>query len=1115
MNIFLKKNTCNNPYLVLISCITFIYLFTGGSEISASDKSERSNITIADTMYKEANKLFDEGKYSDAALLYKQSATLYEQAKKWNLQVQSLIDLGNCFRNLQLYVIADSTFAEAEGLAIIKLDKNDLLFSTLYTAQAYLYNATSEFDKSTTLAEKAILIRSEKNKVNDTALMSPYCVLGMNSFSRGEYNIAISYFKKALYFSSFCRNLYNPDKAYYFNRIGQAMWNLGNFENSLKYYNISLSIYNKCENLFAPDQAYNYISISLLYSQLGQYKSAFKYLFLAENFLLKNFTDSKSILGIVRMYKAFNYLKIHDYKKVISECIKANHDLQSDTINNKTYLSFLFYYMGSGYTGLNKTAEAISCYSKCIRLKLQLAQSYDANSFLLLAKAYEKTDQTEKADSTYNTIINYLEKNNESQNPLLTNILLNYGTFCMNNNKSGLALSAYNKTLKICIDVYGFHNLNTTTAYNDLGKLFLKQDKYDEALRNYQLALASQINNIDSTDVYHNPSLKNITADIDLLVTLKGKGHAFYQKYISDSSATILLRTSLKSYELAIASIDKLKILYGNSESSAALIENENETYDEAIKVASQLFLLSDSVKYFNLAFSFAEKSKSSSLLAAIRNNEAFVAGKVPIAFQELEKTLQQQIEQYSQLLHEENKSAKSDSKKMAYWNAMLSELNSSNDYLIQYLEKSYPEYYNLKYNTHVTCADTITSKLSPDEIFIEYTLTSDKLISFIITGKTRKIVSITTDTSFTNSISEYLRCSDNPGAKESESCRQFVSASSKLYKLLLKPLDISLDSKKLIIVPDEQLYNVPFESLLYTDVSGKVNGFRNLPYLINKVSVSYAASGTLLYNNEIHSIESGSSLLAFAPTYKNDTTFSGTDETTRSYLNSLKPLKYSIEEVNTINSIFNGTVFTGINATLENFRKNSSGSGILHLAMHTMIDDDDPMYSKLAFDPGPNDNGLLNTYELYGMQINSQLSVLSACNTGTGKLIKGEGMLCLARGFMYAGCPSIVMTLWEVDDKSGSELMKSFYTYLSNGKSKDEALRLAKLDYINSSGEKKANPYYWAGYINFGNKEPIQMKNPKNHTTFAYIGGLSLISIFIFLALSFRKHFSHKRIMS
>jgi CHAT domain-containing protein len=1096
-----KYQVILKSYINLAALIFIELIFFQGSGILSIKKESNPNIAMADTKFARAYKLFDEGKNANAISLFKTASVLYLKSENWYNYMQSLIYIGKCYRNIQQFDAAQQEFSKAEKIGREKLDSNDLIFSTLYGAEAHLYTAKAEYNRSIELAKKSISIRQKKNGINDTLFFFPYYALGMNYCYKGDYILSKKYYLIALGYEMQCKNKSTVELANCWNSLGQVFWMQGYFVGAMKCYDNAQSIYTKLltTDIELPDFVYNNIAIASFYTQLGRYKESFEMLYKAEIYLKNKYSSLSSLHGIIHTYRALNYLKNYDYKKAITESKKAISIIEKDSNTNIIYAAYNYYYQGSGYSGLNKTNEAISCYLKCISLKQKSNQGNDANSYLLLAKCYEKTHQTNKADSTYNFIIKKLDETSNYQNPLTTTILLNYGSFCMNNNKTKKALDCYSEALKKCLNIYGFYNINTTISYNDIAKLLAKQGEYDNALKYYQLALASRMKSIDSTNIYENPSAKKTTADIDLLNTLKGKGNAFYKKYISDSTKTKYLHASIISYELAITAIDKLKILYCNSENASALLENENETFDEAIEVASQLYMLTDSDKYFDKAFSFAEKSKSSSLLAAIRNNEAFVAGKVPVAFQEFEKKLQQQIEQYRQLLYEENKTAKANINKTAYWNSKLTELNTTNDYLVQYLEKSYPDYYNLKYNTAVISADSIAKNLSNDEAFIEYTVTEEKLISFIITGKTKKINIYPIDSNFTNIVGKYARCINNPDAKESEACSQFVSTSSSLYKVLLKPFETLLSEKKLIIVPDEILYNAPFESLLYTDVKSDAGGFSKLPYLIKLTAISYATSGTLLFEKKEIDNKTKSNLLAFAPTYENISDNNLTESSvTRDYLKSLKPLPGAIDEVNTISTIIDGDIYKGNNATLKNFKDNTSDYGILHLAMHTMIDDENPMYSKLAFEQGEGDNGLLNTYEIYNMQINSQLSVLSGCKTGVGKLVKGEGMLCLAKGFMYAGCPSLVMTLWEIDDKSGSELMKSFYGYLSDGKAKDEALRLAKLDYINNSNNLKSNPYYWAGYINFGNQQPLLLKhNSSNNvltTIFIFAGGLVLL---------------------
>jgi CHAT domain-containing protein len=121
----------------------------------------------------------------------------------------------------------------------------------------------------------------------------------------------------------------------------------------------------------------------------------------------------------------------------------------------------------------------------------------------------------------------------------------------------------------------------------------------------------------------------------------------------------------------------------------------------------------------------------------------------------------------------------------------------------------------------------------------------------------------------------------------------------------------------------------------------------------------------------------------------------------------------------------------------------------------------------------------MLNTYELFGMNLNARLAVLSACNTGSGRLIEGEGIMNLARGFIYAGVPSIVMTLWSVEDQTSATIVKKFYRYLDNGEPKDEALRKAKLDLLDEGDMLHAHPYYWAAYVSIGDYSPMPSSKP------------------------------------
>ena len=146
---------------------------------------------------------------------------------------------------------------------------------------------------------------------------------------------------------------------------------------------------------------------------------------------------------------------------------------------------------------------------------------------------------------------------------------------------------------------------------------------------------------------------------------------------------------------------------------------------------------------------------------------------------------------------------------------------------------------------------------------------------------------------------------------------------------------------------------------------------------------------------------------------------------------------------------------------------------------MHTLINNRNPIFSKMIFsilNDTLGDVGL-NVFEIYGISLKAKMVVLSSCNTGTGNLLRGEGILSLARGFIYSGSKSVAMSLWEVDDKSGTDVMKSFYRNLKNGNSKSVALRKARLKYLRSAGQLRSHPYFWSTLVIYGDDSPLYYK--------------------------------------
>ena len=247
---------------------------------------------------------------------------------------------------------------------------------------------------------------------------------------------------------------------------------------------------------------------------------------------------------------------------------------------------------------------------------------------------------------------------------------------------------------------------------------------------------------------------------------------------------------------------------------------------------------------------------------------------------------------------------------------------------------------------------------------------------------------------------------------------------------------------------------------------------FNKLPYLIRQNTINYSYSTNLLFRFKNKKRPSNHKLLAFAPEYKTDT-LQFDNETI-----ILTPLPGVQREVELIAQEMQTKRYIGSEATEANFRQESHKYDILHLAMHAFINDSIPAFSRLVFAQNQIDDaesdGWLNTADIYNLNLNARLTVLSACNTGRGSLRKGEGIMSLARGFLYAGCPSIIMSLWEVEDNAGTEIMHAFYKSLKKGRNIDDALRHAKLTYLDNANARLAHPHYWLGYVSIGNSDPL-----------------------------------------
>lgn len=292
-----------------------------------------------------------------------------------------------------------------------------------------------------------------------------------------------------------------------------------------------------------------------------------------------------------------------------------------------------------------------------------------------------------------------------------------------------------------------------------------------------------------------------------------------------------------------------------------------------------------------------------------------------------------------------------------------------------------------------------------------------------------------------------------------------FSQSAQMLYKQLLEPAHPFMKKKKkLVVIPDGELFYLPFEALLSkAPKKGKDSDPSAFSYLVNKHAIAYGHSATILMNMPAGmqgEDKAQPRLLAF-----------GDPEFTSQY----KRLDYSAEEVEKIASYFgteSADVFLQKEASEQRIKNMQlEGYNYIHFATHGTVDELIPDFSSLvlSMDPERNEDGLLQAWEIMELQINAELVVLSACETGLGKLVRGEGLIGLTRSLVYSGASSVLVSLWSVADQSTSGFMTQFYEYLINESlEKAFSLQMTKQDMIESTD--LAHPFYWAPFILIGN---------------------------------------------
>jgi len=261
------------------------------------------------------------------------------------------------------------------------------------------------------------------------------------------------------------------------------------------------------------------------------------------------------------------------------------------------------------------------------------------------------------------------------------------------------------------------------------------------------------------------------------------------------------------------------------------------------------------------------------------------------------------------------------------------------------------------------------------------------------------------------------------------------------LFDQLVRPGLRGRAPKELLIVPHDALHYLPFQALM--PAPGR--------YLLQEVPLHYYSSASLMQFTRAKGQAGAPTLFALGNPDFQDPTLS---------------LRYAEREARGIAALFPETALvTGKAATKATSREEIRRHTVLHFATHAEFDEADPLGSALLLASTTGEESRLEVQEIFGLDLHASLVVLSACETALGKLTRGDELTGLTRAFIYAGTPSVITTLWQVNDRAAFELMREFYRHLKAGENKAEALRQAQLAML----QRHPHPYYWAAYQLFG----------------------------------------------
>jgi CHAT domain-containing protein/Tfp pilus assembly protein PilF len=601
------------------------------------------------------------------------------------------------------------------------------------------------------------------------------------------------------------------------------------------------------------------------------------------------------------------------------------------------------------------------------------------------------------------------------------------------------------------------NNYDLAVSYKLWGNCLASEEDFTGSLEKYQASIIKLVYLFKDSNIYANPT--NFTGSFStsqLLDCLTEKAKIFYKLY-AVTNQTSDLKASLDTYQAVFALARYLEKSYSSEEAVLFLAERKFAIHNEPIRICLQLYEQTREKKYFEQALGLDEQNKNATVHKSMAERKQLQYAGVPASLLDEEINLKRNITLLTLRASgiTEQKSLEENLLKITDYEIALNKLQERIRKLETRKEADIAE-------LHLS---DLQNGLAGNHGILSFHLSDTGIIGFFISKKEFLYKNIAAGDSLYHLITRFAASLNNPAPETS-----FANVNQLLYSKLIGPFQKNLQGLELLtIIADDELHLLPFEIL--ENKTGQL--------LLEQFTLNYYTSYSNLFLQKNFSLRH-QEVLAMAP-FANQG------------ISNYQQLVASVQEI----SGLKGKSFLDAAATKSAFLENLKNYPILHLATHARANDSFPDFSYLVFysNRPEIDTNLLYSREIAELDLSAnQLVYLSACETGAGKLVKGEGLMSLSRAFRFAGCPTIITSLWQADDHSTAYITNHFYQNLDKGYSIPRSIQMAKLEYLQDPKieKRKKIPFYWAHLVPIGQIAP-EINTNRN----------KLLMIFLFLAVA------------